>query len=34
MYNHKNPANNQPSSLIADDVYKIIIEVGPLDRGV
>ena len=27
MYNHVNPKNDQPSPLIAEDVYKIIMEV-------
>jgi hypothetical protein len=28
MYNHVNPKNDQPSPLIAEDVYNIIMEVG------
>ena len=27
MHGHINPKNNQPSPLIADDIYQIIIEV-------
>jgi hypothetical protein len=28
MYNHVNPKNDQPSPLIAEDVYNIIMEVS------
>jgi hypothetical protein len=28
MYSHVNPKNDKPSPLIAEDVYKIIVEVG------
>lgn len=28
MYAHVNPKNMQPSPLVADDVYKIIIDVS------
>ena len=28
MHGHINPKNNQPSPLIADDIYQIIIEVS------
>ena len=32
MYNHKNPKTGQASSLIADDVYNIIVKVGASHR--
>lgn len=30
MYNHVNPKNDQPSPLIAEDVYQIIMDVRAL----
>lgn len=30
MYNHVNPKNGEPAALIAEDVYKLIMEVRGL----
>ena len=32
MYNHVNCKNNEKAPLIADDVYEIIVEVGPIQQ--
>ena len=33
MYAHRNPKNDDPAPLVADDVYKIIMEVGPVSNN-